>query len=156
MFRLDGVDAVSETPPELPTTLLSMWAVVVVSITFSASAPAPEIPRAMAPIATAMLAANVVEVIVAPSVALSETEPAFAVTPPGAPVMNASTSLEIVFEASATPIEIDPATPPTEAASDTAPVRTVIEELSCAVSDTLPALTPLESPFPLMKAWTWS
>ena len=58
MSRLDGVEAVSETPPELPTTLLSMWAVVVVSITFNASAPAPEIPSATAPIATARLAAN--------------------------------------------------------------------------------------------------
>src|SRR5438552_2163220 len=83
------------TPPTIATAPLTISAVIV----------APAAAIAIAPHASATLAAMVVEVIDADSVALRTIGPDVAVTPLDALAMKASTSFEMSFSARATPIE---------------------------------------------------
>jgi hypothetical protein len=147
--------ALSETAPTLCTVLESMWASVEPRITLVASAPAPlTLTPAVPPNAAPSDAAAVVALIVAPSVALSETPPGFAVTE-AAPEMNASTSFEIWLLATATATLSATPLPPAPAASEAAPVVAEMFEVSPAVSVMLPADTP-PLPLPAMSACTCS
>ena len=115
------------------TVLASMCAFARVRMTLVAWAPAPEMATATLPAAIAREAAAVHATIVAFSVAEIEIAPVVVspVAPESACEMYASTSLAIVFQASAMPIapETD-AVPPIEAAIEAAPVSAWIAEMS--------------------------
>src|SRR5436305_1802779 len=141
-----------------------MYASTCIAILLTTWTPAPARPMpttpptiAIAPHASATLAAMVVEVIDADSLALRTIGPDVAVTPLDALAMKASTSFEMSFSARATPIETLTARDggPTATARENAPVNTVIEEVSSALSSTLAAEIP-PVPLPSMYARTWS
>ena len=145
--------AVSETSPDVCALLESMYAFAFVRMTLIAAAPAPLMPSearpkeaeaAAAAVHALMVAAAVDDIVIAP---LAMPVSAFA--------MYASTSFEISLCATATAIATEPATTPTAAASDAAPVNARMVEVSPADSEMLDAPTPVAPlPSPSMCAVT--
>src|SRR4051794_4790501 len=139
--------------PVVVRELLPTNAFVLVRIRFVDSAPAPLTATPAPPNAppTAIDAAAETALIEAVSVALSAMFPDIdSVTP----VIEAWTTLSTVLCASATPIETATAfDPATETATDAAPATASIVDVSLALSEMLPGLSP-PLPAPLIDALT--
>ena len=142
------------TSPSLSTTLSSMYAFVVVRMTFWAAAPAPLTETPTAPPEIATEAAEVSEEMVALSIASTRMSPPPVVpTSSSALAMKAATSLSISLCARPTPIDTATPVAPNAAAIEAAPVAAWMVDMSCAASVMLPAWMPV-SPSPSMKART--
>ena len=151
----DRFAAVTVTAPVARKSLFEAWASTPPTMMFSAQAPAPltamptEPPM---PIATE--AAKATASIFASSLAVTEIAPARASTT-SACSMADRTSLSMVLRARARPMETATPTVPKAAATDAAPAKEWMLELSSARSVTLSALTVIvPRPLPSMTAAT--